>query len=430
MGLLPSASFNLPARLFRGLDRVADRLGLFRRPLPPEKLVDLARRRSGLDDFGEWSFEEPLAVLLRSYYEEANLSAFGRIAVRWDMLRFLSNLLRLREEEKRNPAVLEERIDRPIFVLGLPRSGTTFLHNLLADDPGNLTPRCWQTVFPYPVGVQKNGSRDRRAELTARQYSQFLLLAPELPSLHPLDAHAAQECIEITGHVFRSLRFDTTHYIPSFQQWLEDAGHLEAYRFHKRFLQHLQHQNGGGQWILKSPDHIFALEALCEVYPDARFVFVHRDPMKVLPSVARLTEILRQPFTRKIDRLQIGQQISDRWELGSKLLIEAADWLKSSPERIMHVRYKDLVRDPFAIVSELYRHFEMTLSGPGEQGLKRSIAERPDGGYGRNSYRFEDYGLNPAAERKHYSAYMAHFRMQPEEPSSRAVTDSSVRLAV
>ena len=430
MGLLPSASFNLPARLFRGLDRVADRLGLFRRPLPPEKLVDLARRRSGLDDFGEWSFEEPLAVLLRSYYEEANLSAFGRIAVRWDMLRFLSNLLRLREEEKRNPAVLEERIDRPIFVLGLPRSGTTFLHNLLADDPGNLTPRCWQTLFPYPVGVQKNGSRDRRAELTARQYSQFLLLAPELPSLHPLDAHAAQECIEITGHVFRSLRFDTTHYLPSFQQWLDDAGHLEAYRFHKRFLQHLQHQNGGGQWILKSPDHIFALEALCEVYPDARFVFVHRDPMKVLPSVARLTEILRQPFTRKIDRLQIGQQVSNRWALGSKLLIEADDWLKSSPERIMHVRYKDLVRDPFAIVTDLYRHFGMTLSGPGEQGLKRSIAERPDGGYGRNSYRFEDYGLNPAAERKHYSAYMAHFRMQPEEPSSRAVTDSSVRLAV
>ena len=430
MGLLPSASFNLPSRLFRGLDRVADHLGLFRRPVPPEKLVDLARRRSGLDDFGEWSFEEPLAVLLRSYYEEANLSAFGRIAVRWDMLRFLSNLLRLREEEKKNPAVLEERIDRPIFVLGLPRSGTTFLHNLLADDPGNLTPRCWQTVFPYPIGAQKNGSRDRRPELTARQYSQFLMLAPELPSLHPLDAYAAQECIEITGHVFRSLRFDTTHYIPSFQQWLEDVGHLEAYRFHKRFLQHLQHQNGAGQWILKSPDHIFALEALCEVYPDARFVFVHRDPMKVLPSVARLTEILRQPFTRKIDRVQIGRQVSSRWELGSKLLIEAADWLKSSPERIVHIRYKDLVRDPYAIVTDLYRHFGMTLSGPGEQGLKRSIAERPDGGYGRNSYRFEDYGLNPAAERKHHSAYMAHFRMQPEEPTSRAVTDSSVRLAV
>jgi hypothetical protein len=430
VGLLPSASFNLPARLFRGLDRIADHLGLFRRPVPPEKLVDLARRRSGLDDFGEWSFEEPLEVLVRSYYEEANLSAFGRIAVRWDMLRFLSNLLRLREEEKKDPAVLEERIDRPIFVLGLPRSGTTFLHNLLADDPGNLTPRCWQTVFPYPIGAQKNGSRDRRPELTARQYSQFLMLAPELPSLHPLDAHAAQECIEITGHVFRSLRFDTTHYIPSFQQWLEDVGHLEAYRFHKRFLQHLQHQNGAGQWILKSPDHIFALEALCEVYPDARFVFVHRDPMKVLPSVARLTEILRQPFTRKIDRLQIGRQVSSRWELGSKLLIEAADWLKSSPERIVHIRYKDLVRDPYSIVTDLYRHFGMNLSGQGEQGLKRSIAERPDGGYGRNSYRFEDYGLNPAAERKHHSAYMAHFRMQPEEPTSRAVTDSSVRLAV
>jgi hypothetical protein len=276
---------------------------------------------------------------------------------------------------------------------------------------------------------QKSDQPDGRPELTSRQYSHFLMLAPDLPSLHPLDAYAAQECIEITGHVFRSLRFDTTHYIPSYQQWLDEAGHLEAYRFHRRFLQHLQHQNGRGQWMLKSPDHIFALDALRQVYPDARFVFVHRDPMKVLPSVARLTEILRQPFTRKIDRLQIGRQVSDRWELGAKLLIEAADWLRSSPERVFHMRYKDLVSDPFAIVSDLYRHFSMTMSREREQSLKNSIAQRPNGGYGRNSYKFEDYGLNPVAERKRYSAYIAHFRMQAEEPT-RLVSNANVRIAV
>jgi len=430
VGFSSSASFNLPARFFRGLDRVVDGLGLFRRPVRPEKMIAVAQRRAGLHDFGDWSFEEPLAVLLKAYEEEANLSAFGRVGVRWDMLRFLSNLLRLRDEEKKDPAILDEQITQPIFILGLPRSGTTFLHNLLAEDPANLTPRCWQTVFPYPLRGRKADRRDPRVDMTARQYAAFLVLAPELPSLHPLDARAAQECIEITGHVFRSLRFDTTHYIPSYQRWLDEAGHLEAYRFHKRFLQHLQHQNGAGQWVLKSPDHIFALDALRAVYPDARFVFVHRDPMKVLPSVARLTEILRQPFTRIIDRLQIGRQVSDRWEQGAALLIEASESLRPSPERVYQVRYRDLIGNPFGIAAEIYRHFGMALTARGEECLKRSIAERPNGGYGQNSYRFEDYGLNPANERNRFSAYMAHFRMQPESIPRVPASESKVRIAV
>ncbi len=367
-------------------------------------------------------------MLLKAYQEESNLRAFGRIAVRWDTLRFLSNLLRLRAEEKKDPSIVEEPITQPIFILGLPRSGTTFLHNLLAEDPGNLAPRCWQTLFPYPVGDGRKP--DPRPDMTARQYARFLMLAPELPSLHPLDARAAQECIEITGHVFRSLRFDTTHYIPSYQEWLDREGHLEAYRFHKRFLQHLQHQSGKGRWVLKSPDHIFAMDALRQVYPDARFVFVHRDPMKVLPSVARLTEILRQPFTRKIDPIQIGRQVSDRWELGSMLLVEASEQLNSTPDRVFHVRYKELIREPFEIVSDIYRQFGLTMSAEGEARIKRAIAERPDGGYGRNLYRFEDFGLNPAVERKRYATYLTYFGMQAEEPARRPASQTKVRMAV
>ena len=336
--------------------------------------------------------------------------------------------VRLRDEEKRNPAIVREPIERPIVILGCHAAAQLF-YNLMAEDPANVAPRCWQTVFPYPID-QRSDAPDLRADLTARQYARFLMFAPELPSLHPLDARAAQECIEITGHVFQGLRFDTTHYIPSYQAWLDERGHLEAYRFHKRFLQHLQHQNGRRQWVLKSPDHIFALDALREVYPDARFVFVHRDPMKVLPSVARLTEILRQPFTRSIDRQQIGRQVSDRWELGSKLLIEAAEWLRSSSERAYHVRYRDLVGDPLGIMSDLYRHLGLRMSIEAEEALRRSIAERPNGGYGHNSYRFEDYGLNSALERKRYGAYMAHFRMQPEAINRPALPESKERIAV
>ena len=426
----PGRFLILQSRFLRTVARTADRLGLFRQSLVPEDLIRRAQRIAAADDFGDWSFHEPLAVLLKAYEEEADLSAFGRVAVRWDILRFLSNLLRLREEEKKAPEILDEPIDRPIFIMGLPRSGTTFLHNLLAEDATNLAPRAWQTIYPYPMRGGLRNHADRRPKIVARQFASFLRLVPELPSLHPLDANAAQECIEITGHVMRSLRFDTTHYVPSYQDWLDRAGHLEAYCFHKRFLQHLQHQGRRGVWVLKSPDHIFALDALLEVYPDACFVFVHRDPMKVMASVARLTEILRLPFTRHIDRLQIGRQVTDRWVQGSKMLIDASDRFRSSPQRIFHMRYRDLVTDPISNVAAMYRHFGRTLGSSARSAMERALVQRPNGGYGENHYRLEDYGIDPAMEHRRFAAYISHFRIEQERVVDRIRPQSKLQLAV
>jgi Sulfotransferase family len=136
------------ARLLRGFDRAADSLRLFDQALRPETVIDLAQRRTSLSDFGEWSFQEPLTVLLRAYEEDAGLTAFGRMAARWDMVRFLSNLRRLRDEEKKDPGIVDEQIRAPVFILGLLRSGTTFLHNVMAQDPANRAPRAWQTLYP------------------------------------------------------------------------------------------------------------------------------------------------------------------------------------------------------------------------------------------------------------------------------------------
>jgi hypothetical protein len=399
------------ARLLQGIDHTVDGLGLFEQSLRSEALIELAQRRAGRGDFGDWSFREPLEVLLRAYREEAQLTAFGRFGVRWDTLRYLCNLLRLRQEEENDAAILDEKIARPIFILGLPRSGTTFLHNLLAQDSGNRVPRCWETIHPYPLQRRSRDGIDRRERMVSRQFSSFRRLAPELPSLHPLEANAAQECVEITGHVMRSMRFDTTHYVPSYAQWLDEAGHDESYRFHKRFLQHLQHQKGPGQWVLKSPDHIFAFDALLKNFPDARFVFVHRDPLDVLASVAKLTEILRQPFARTVDRLQIGRQVSDRWALGARLLIEASENLAASPERVVHVSYRTLVREPIEVVAAIYYRFGLALSTKEESRMRDFLATHPNGGYGRNSYRLNDYGLSRETEQSRYRDYVSHFQV-------------------
>lgn len=399
--------------IFRVADMLGDAFAPSRRPISADELVAVAQRRTGLTDFGDTPFEAPLRRLLRACHEEANLSLVGRIATRWDMVRFLSNLLRLADEEKRSPEILAQQIARPVFISGLPRSGTTFLHSLLAEDPANLVPRVWQLIHPYPPGT--SGSRpDRRARRVARQLRLFGLLAPNFRRMHPIDAASPQECSEITAHVFASLRFDTTYRVPSYRHWLDEAGHLDAYRFHKRFLQHLQHQAaGGGGWVLKCPDHVFALEAIRAVYPAARLVFVHRDPLAVLLSVARLTETLRRPFTRGIDKTEIGRQDSDRWLAATELMIAAAQE-QSFAEPIFHVHYLDLVADPVGTVAALYRHFGVTLHPGAAARIGRLVEAKPNGGYGTHGSRLEEYGLDASLERERYARYMAHFGIEPE----------------
>ncbi|HEX4173052.1 MAG TPA: sulfotransferase [Acetobacteraceae bacterium] len=387
-------------------DGMAHWLGLLRRPLCPEALLAIARR-NGLHEFGDTEFLDPLRRLLNACHEEAALSLVGRIATRWDIVRFLSNLLRLHHEEQRTPAILRQPIERPIFITGLPRSGTTFLHRLLLEDPENRGPRVWQTIEPYPP---RQGPDDRMRRV-ARQLRGFERLAPEFRALHPLDADSPQECSEITAHAFRSLRFDTTYRIPSYRRWLDQAGHMAAYQLHRRFLQHLQHQALGHRWVLKCPDHLFALDTLRTVYPDARLVFVHRDPVKVLLSVAKLTEVLRRPFTRRLDPHEIGRQESARWLEGTERMVAVGDDAGLA-EPVHHVHYAALTADPVGTVAGLYRHFGLPLESSVADGIARFASQLPNGGYGPRNYRFEDHGLNAEAEREKFRFYVQRFGIE------------------
>jgi hypothetical protein len=391
-----------------------------------DDLIGGARRSSGLSDFGDAPFREGLEVLLRSLADEADLSLFGRLGTRWDLTRFLSNLLRLRQEELRAPEILEEPIRQPIFITGLPRSGTTFLHQLLAADDANRAPRVWQLIHPYP-DPGADPTRDRRQRRVARQLRMFGILAPEFRAMHPISADSPQECSEIPAHIFMSLRFDTTYAVPDYRDWLDRTGHLAAYRFHKRFLQHLQHQAGGeGRWVLKCPDHIFALDAIRAVYPDARLVFVHRDPVRVLLSVARLTEVLRRPFTKRIDRVALGSQELERWSLGAELMVRAAD-ADAFADPIAHVNYRDLVSDPLTAVERLYHHFGLTLAPQSAARIGQMVEANPGGGYGDNRYRSDTYRIDFGAARERFAPYMARFGISrepealPQQPAALAI---------
>ncbi|MGH7070242.1 MAG: sulfotransferase family protein [Acetobacteraceae bacterium] len=406
-------------------DFLAARTGFLTKPFFAERLMAAARARTGLEDFGETPIAEPLQLLLDAAVEEASLGVVGRIALKWDALRFLTNLLKLHEASRREPGIADQPISAPIVITGLPRSGTTFLHRMMLCDPVNRAPLVLETIFPCP---EADGRRriDRREARVARELRTFEWLAPEFHDLHRLTPRSPQECTEILAHSFRSLRFDTTYRIPSYRRWLDGAEqrHLPAYVLHKRFLQYLQPQERPARpmrWVLKCPDHLFAMASLRAVYPDARIVFVHRDPLKVLLSVAKLTEVLRRPFSRRVDPKEIGRAESARWLQGAGRMMDESK--KAGAERaISHVHYLDLIADPVATVARVYRHFGLALPADAAAAIGRADRAEPKGGYGRRTYRFDEHGLDAEAEREKFQAYMTYFgvRGEPGDGQARA----------
>ncbi|HTJ89907.1 MAG TPA: sulfotransferase [Acidocella sp.] len=351
---------------------------------------------------------EGLRQLITAIDAESKLTFFGKVSLRWDMIRLLRNAQKV-EDAQRNAAIAAAPVQAPIFILGLPRSGTTFLHSLLAEDHDNQVPRNWQTIYPGARPADFDPHTDQRARAVDKQLKTFAGLAPGFAAMHPITADSPQECSEITAHVFQSLRFDTTFRAPSYLQWLEAYGHHEAFEFHKRFLQYLQ-AGTPRRWVLKCPDHTFSLEAIMAVYPDARFVVVHRDPIAVLGSVAHLTEVLRKPFLSNIDPAEVGAQVGTRWIEGANLLLEFDRRPDVAPERKIHVHYEELTRSPLAVIERIYSQFGLPLRAQAVAAISEKILARPRGGYGKHApYSLETFKLSPQMLQRQFAPYVSQY---------------------
>jgi hypothetical protein len=355
-----------------------------------------------------------LVELHASLAAESQLTMFGRLSVRWDFIRLLKNAEFLFRAHRENPALASAPVAAPIFILGLPRSGTSFLHALLAEDPNNLVPRNWQTIYPAPRDQDFDPARDARARKVDNQLRFFSGIAPEFPAVHPITADSPQECSEITAHVFQSLRFDTTFRVPAYRNWLDARGHNEAFAFHKIFLQLLQ-QGLEGRWVLKCPDHIFSMDAILQTYPDARFIVVHRDPVRVFGSVAHLTGILRRPFVKNVDPADIGAQVTERWIDGAERLVAFDQREDVPPGKKIHIHYHDLVGDPQAMVQRIYSHFGLRASETAQAAMRAFLTAKPRGGYGgQRRYALGKFGINPNALGPRFAGYLDYFGIVPQ----------------
>jgi hypothetical protein len=405
----------LVIRLLNKCGAAFEGLGFRSKALSAAYLIEKAKRRSQLDDFAGPDFFEPLSRLLESCHREGRLNVIGKLALKNDVVRILCNRLLLERDRQRYPDVARQQIQEPLFIVGLPRSGTTLLHTLLAADPAHRVPLTWEVMSPSPPSAEDRQQRIRSAN---RDLAMLRWLAPTFESVHATGAELPQECVSLISPTFMSDQFDTMYNIPSYRAWFFRQDLRPAYEYHRRFLQHLQFQRSAERWILKAPAHMFAAPALLSIYPDAKFVQLHRDPIEAVASVSSLVTILRRVFSDAVDPVQIGQDAMVYWSDALKTFMRVRDALPS--DRIYDLYYDDVRRDPIAATRRVYEYFNWKLESEAEQRMRATLAEQNSRSNGVHRYNAAYFQLNDI---NRFVEYCERFGLEPSkvvDPTERA----------
>jgi hypothetical protein len=363
---LPGGSSS--TRWSRWTDAVSRRIGF----LDQQKLCAAARRRTGLQDFGDPPVEPALSVLTESLEAEAQLHPLGRFLIGFHLRGLLETRLRLAHLWNATGERLERTpIERPVFITGMPRSGSTFLHELLAEDPDNRAPKVWEVMFPVAESNLAPKGRDPRIARAGRCLWCFRRLVPEADAFYPMRAGTPHECVAIHSYSFLSEEFISTCRVASYEAFLRRSDLRPAYRWERRFLQHLQLGTENRRWVLKSPDHVQSLEELFAVFPDALIIQTHRNPLEVLNSSCQLTEALHRLYGRADKHEDVILHESRVLAEGVARAIAFRDAHPELANRFVDVKYTDLVADPLTVVQRVYQQFEMPLTATAVERMRR-----------------------------------------------------------
>jgi hypothetical protein len=381
-----------------------------------DELVASAIAATGLADFGEPTWREGLDLLLAGMDDEAQLNDVGRVIVETDVAGYLGNRLGIVQWRKDHPTVAERPIVRPIFIVGQPRTGTTILYDLLAQDPANRAPLTWEVDRPLPPPSDETWDDDPRIAESQAQCEMADLVVPGFTDFHPLGARFAQECVRITGSEFRSMIFPVQFRVPTYNRWLlHEADMAPAYRWHHTFLQHLQSGHMTDRWLLKSPAHLWCLGDVLAQYPDALIIQTHRDPLKVVASVSALSAHLRRMASDHSSVAEAAEQYVDDIYVGLDRSIEAREDGTVPAEQIVDVHFTDFMDDPFTTIATLYDRLGIPFTDEVERRMRTFLSEHPgDGGGTGTRYRFADTGLDAGELRERAERYQRYFDVVSE----------------
>ena len=384
--------------------------------LSPDALLEEASGRAkGLTDTGEPQFHEGLERLCASLEEEGRLNAIGRMIARERIILSTVNRMNYLEDRRKNPSIAEQRIVAPIVVVGMPRTGSTMLHDVLAQDPASRAPLTWETMFPSPPPEPDTFETDPRIEACDATFPDVDAQIPAFKAMHPMGARLSQECVTTMADTMVSPLFHNQFRVPAYQDWVDDeADFAKVYEFHEWQLQHLGWKVMRDRWVLKTGAHMWGLSHLLDRYPDARIVFTHRDPVKSMTSYASLTSLVRSMGSDEVDPLEIAED----WTARIKKMLERSMAVRDEHDppqaQCFEMYCQDFVKDQFGVVERIYEAFDLPLSGEAADRMKTFIADNPKDKHGIHRYAPEEYGVDPDRIRESFRLYMERFGLEPE----------------
>ncbi|MGI6798701.1 sulfotransferase family protein [Gordonia sihwensis] len=367
-----------------------------------DELHEAAIRAVGLDDFGDTDYLEGLEVLLSSYAQSADLEPLGSKMFRYFLKGALIARLLSEAGWKNNPDYVRVPVERPVFVTGLPRTGTTALHRLLAADPAHQGLEMWLTEFPQPRPPRETWDANPVFQRIDAGLSQHHVENPEFMGLHYMGAAEVEECWQLLRQSLMSISYESLAHIPEYSEWLAQQDWTPAYERHRRNLQLIGGNDVDRRWVLKNPSHLFALDAIMEVYPDAVIVQTHRAPETIIGSMCSLAEQATAGYSRAFTRDRIGQTQLDLWSRGLHAFSRARE--KYDPAQFVDVDFTDLRADPFGTVERVYDAIGAEFTDAAK-GAMTALDEDSKSGDRRpqHKYALEDYGLTADQVRKAFA---------------------------
>lgn len=376
-----------------------------------EQLMAAAEQQTGLRDWGTADFVEPMQVLLDGMLNEAQLT---ERALEQNLLRvrnLLCNRLLLRRDRVENPAIADEEIVRPIFIMGLPRSGTTHLHTLMAQDPDSRSPLQWEMMMPSPPPERATYDTDPRIDAVNKNLEERGLMTEEMRAIHPFHACLPEECSNIFEHSFLALNFSATMPLPTYRKYREQADYRPVYEYHRQFLQHLQWRCPGKRWVLKAPEHLLHLDALLEVYPDAIVIQTHRDPRKVMPSNLDLVVSLSKYSTTRDDVADLlRDECLSNWSHGADRTLH----LRHNADIDSHcvdVFFNDIVGKPLDTLEYIYGRTGIAFTADLKARINHFLQNDRDSKHGKHDYSIEAMGLELEEIDRRFANYVCAFNV-------------------
>ncbi len=374
--------------------------------LESEVLVGEARRSTGLDDFGDGGWREGLDRLVAALNDEADLTEGGEDIMRLRLGMLLANRLRVTEEVRAHPAIVDEVIEGPLVIVGLPRTGTTALSNLLAADPQIRSLRLWESSDPVPPPEAATQASDPRIDAARSGLEAMYDAFPKMRSLHFQSPTGPTECQDLLGMEFRTAHFDGMARVPSYVEWVVDSDMHGAYRTHRQVLQLLQWRCPPTLWHLKTPVHMLALDDLYAAYPTAKFLWTHRDPTAVLGSVCSLIEYVRSWVSDRDDAVELGRDQLDLW---TEAVGRAMDFrARVGDDRFADVEFDALQTRPVDALEQAFGHLGIAM-GDGRAAVEAWAAAHPPGAHGVHEFDIGAFGLDADEVRGRFAVYLEQF---------------------